>query len=208
MERFTQSRASEHKTKNSFKAEYTVDGIEPVKATSNQKSDEPPKFASRITILKTILLSVNSTIESWPRNVFEAVQKRFGRMPRGGWKNARDSFCEMFYCEIGEEVFKRGAHLIKRESLIDNSSPTGMRRRVNVQEQQFSSLLVSSVYMKLKIKFLNKIKSNPTITEFQSTRKIPEVKVNRNILLVLNHIAEEHILTNPPRTMCDIAKIL
>ncbi|KAF7683431.1 hypothetical protein TCON_1348 [Astathelohania contejeani] len=86
MEGFTQSRASEHETKNSFKAEHAGEGIEPVKAISNQKSDQPPKSASRMTILKTILLSVDSTIESWLRDVFEAVQKRYGRMLRGAEK--------------------------------------------------------------------------------------------------------------------------
>ncbi|KAF7679683.1 hypothetical protein TCON_2515 [Astathelohania contejeani] len=135
MEGFTQSRALLYKTKNYFEAAHAEEGIEPAKAISIRRSDEPPKFASRMTILKIILLSVNLTTESWPRDVFEAVQKRFGRMPRGGWKKARDSFCEKFSCEIGEEVFKRRAHLIKRESLIDNMSPTGERRKVNVQEQ-------------------------------------------------------------------------
>ncbi|KAF7683445.1 hypothetical protein TCON_1349 [Astathelohania contejeani] len=80
-------------------------------------------------------------------------------------------------------------------------SLTGKRRKVNVQEQQPSSLLTSSVYRELKIKFLNKIKSNPTITEFKGTRKIPEVKINRDIISALNHITGEHIVTNPPRTM-------
>ncbi|KAF7679682.1 hypothetical protein TCON_2516 [Astathelohania contejeani] len=62
--------------------------------------------------------------------------------------------------------------------------------------------------MELKIKFLNKIKSNPTITEFQGTQKIPQVKVNSDIRSALNHITGEHIATNPPRTMCDVVRIL
>ncbi|KAF7682798.1 hypothetical protein TCON_1985 [Astathelohania contejeani] len=105
-----------------------------------------------MTILKTILLIVDSTIESSPRDIFEAVQKRFYRIPRSSWKKAWDSFCE-----IGEEEFKRRAHLIKREILLDNSSPTGKRRKFDVQEQQLSLLFASSVYKELKIKFLNKI---------------------------------------------------
>ncbi|KAF7673141.1 hypothetical protein TCON_2762 [Astathelohania contejeani] len=52
------------------------------------------------------------------------------------------------------------------------------------------------------------MKMNTSITEFQRTRKVPEAKVDKELLLSLNRIAGEYMVTNPPKTMCEVARIL
>ncbi|KAF7683185.1 hypothetical protein TCON_1606 [Astathelohania contejeani] len=55
------------------------------------------------------------------------------------------------------------------------------------------------VHQNLKIQFYNQIKMNASITESKRTRKMPEVKVNKELLFYLNQIAGEYMDTNHPK---------
>ncbi|KAF7682555.1 hypothetical protein TCON_2222 [Astathelohania contejeani] len=52
------------------------------------------------------------------------------------------------------------------------------------------------------------MKMDASITGFQMTRKVPEIKVNKELIFDLNQIAGEYMVTNPPKTMCEVARIL
>ncbi|KAF7680954.1 hypothetical protein TCON_2429, partial [Astathelohania contejeani] len=159
-------------------------------------------------VLRSILDSVNSALKEWPRYLSKAVRTLLGRMPRGGWKKARDFFCENFSCEVSEEMFKRRAHTIKRYPLESDYSQTKKKiKLLNFLSPTFT-IKAANVHQELKTLFHNQMKMNISITGFQRTRKVPEAKVDKELLFYLNQIAREYMVINPPKTMCEVARIL
>ncbi|KAF7682971.1 hypothetical protein TCON_1821, partial [Astathelohania contejeani] len=164
--------------------------------------------SSRMIVLRSILDSVDSALEEWPRDLTKAVRTRSGRMPCGVWKKGRDFFCGKFSCEVSEEVFKRRAHTIKRNPLkATTHKPKKKIKLLNSLSPTFTIKAVS-IHQELKTLFHNQMKMNASITGFQRTRKVPEAKIDKKLLFSLNQIAGEYMVTNPPKTMCEVARIL
>ncbi|KAF7682498.1 hypothetical protein TCON_2276, partial [Astathelohania contejeani] len=165
--------------------------------------------SSRMIVLRSILDSVDSALEEWPIDLSKAVRTRLGRIPRGDWKKAHNFFCEKFSCEVSEEEFKRRAHTIKRDPLESDYSQTKKKKiKLFNSLSPTSTIKAANVHQELKIIFYNQIKMNTSITGFQRTRKVPEAKVDKELLFSLNQIAGEYMVTNPPKTMCEVARIL
>ncbi|KAF7683125.1 hypothetical protein TCON_1664 [Astathelohania contejeani] len=128
-------------------------------------------------------------------------------MPRGGWKKARDFFCEKFSCEVSEEEFKRQAHTIKIDPLESDYSQTKKKIKSLNSLSPTSAIEAASVHHESKTLFHKRIKINASITEFQRTWKVPK-KFHKELLFSLNKIAGEYMVTNLPKTMCEVARIL
>ncbi|KAF7682997.1 hypothetical protein TCON_1797, partial [Astathelohania contejeani] len=124
MEGCKKKSSSGYKNKKSLKTEHVAEGSEPTMAVSEVIASNQVQPSSRMIVLRSILDSVDSALEEWPRDLSKAVRTRLGRMPRGGWKKTRDFFCEKFSCEVSEEEFKRRAHTIKRDPLESDYSQT------------------------------------------------------------------------------------
>ncbi|KAF7683050.1 hypothetical protein TCON_1735 [Astathelohania contejeani] len=97
-------------------------------------------------ILQSILDSVDSALEEWPKDLSKVVRTRLGRMPRGGWKKACDFFCEKFSCEVSEEEFKRRAHTIKRDPLESDYSQTKKKIKLLNSLSPTSTIKAASVH--------------------------------------------------------------
>ncbi|KAF7684297.1 hypothetical protein TCON_0509 [Astathelohania contejeani] len=52
------------------------------------------------------------------------------------------------------------------------------------------------------------MKMNTSITIFQRTQKVPEIMLDKILLFSINQIAGEYMVTNPPKTMCEVASLL
>ncbi|KAF7679718.1 hypothetical protein TCON_2487, partial [Astathelohania contejeani] len=144
-------------------------------------------------VLRSIFDSVDSALEKWLIDLSEAVQTRLGRMPRGDWKKTHNFFCEKFSCEVSEEEFKRRAHKIKRDPLESDYSQTKKKIKLLNSLSPTSTIKAASVHQELKIIFYNQMQINTSITGFQRTRKVPEAKVDKELLLSLNQIAGEYM---------------
>ncbi|KAF7683013.1 hypothetical protein TCON_1772 [Astathelohania contejeani] len=103
---------------------------EPVIAVSKTSPPNQVITSSRINVSRYIFDSIDYALEEWLRDHSKAVRTRLSRMPRGGWKMARDFFCKKFSCEVSEEEFKRQAHTIKRDSLESDYSQTKKKDQI------------------------------------------------------------------------------
>ncbi|KAF7683843.1 hypothetical protein TCON_0956 [Astathelohania contejeani] len=92
------------KNEKSYKTEHVAEDTVPVMADIEIISPKEVQPSSCMIVLRSIFVSVDSALEEWPRDLSKAVRTQLGRMPRGGWKKARDFFCEKFSCE---DEFKR-----------------------------------------------------------------------------------------------------
>ncbi|KAF7682419.1 hypothetical protein TCON_2351 [Astathelohania contejeani] len=83
----------------------------------------------------------------------------------------------------------------KKIKLLNSLSPT-------------STIKDASVHQELKTLFHSQMKMDTSITGFQRTQKVPEAKIDKKLLFSLNQFAEKYMVTNSPKTTCEVARIL
>ena len=167
-------------------------------------------------ILETIFNNIELCKERWPMKMLTAVLQRYKRMPRMGWNLAHKKFCTLFQTSISELEFKKKATSAivsdsgKRCSLKKYERDPAKRTKTIDSLFEEKTLLESKYYIQVKEKFkclINDIKIK-TIDTFPRTRKIPSEKLNNVLINNVDNAVKEYIITNRPKNMTDIAKIL
>ncbi|TBU00517.1 hypothetical protein CWI39_1657p0010 [Hamiltosporidium magnivora] len=85
-------------------------------------------ISERLVVLRSILRSVEAERQEFIRCVFFAVQTRFDRMPRNGWKEIQSYYNEKFSCTETIDVLKRMARNKTEEEIRQEEN--GERRRI------------------------------------------------------------------------------
>ncbi|KAF7682420.1 hypothetical protein TCON_2352 [Astathelohania contejeani] len=86
MEGYIKKSDSGCKNLKSSKTEHVAEGYKSAMAVSEIIASNQVQLFSRMIVLRSILNSVDSAFEEWPRDLSKAVQTRLGRMLRGGRK--------------------------------------------------------------------------------------------------------------------------
>ena len=167
-------------------------------------------------ILETIFNRIEACKDRWPTEMFKAVLLKFKRMPRCGWSQAHQKFCMVFQANISLLDFKTKA----MSAIV---SATGKRCTVRKFERdpakrlktidsifEEKTLLEVKYYLQVKDKFLCTINdlNIKNIEDFSRTRKISSDKLNTSLLCTINNVIREYIITNRPKNMSNLSKIL
>ena len=112
---------------------------------------ESPKVSSKTT-LKVIIEDLKSDQKEWPREFLNAVQRRFGRMPRNGWNQALSAYCGKFEIHMTLENFKWMANKCLEKRSIEESEK---RLKVSDETLKMISMFKDRIYLKAKNLFLD-----------------------------------------------------
>ncbi|TBU11070.1 reverse transcriptase, partial [Hamiltosporidium tvaerminnensis] len=166
-------------------------------------------ISERLVVLRSILRSIEAERQEFIRCVFFAVQTRFDRMPRNGWKEIQSYYNEKFSCTETIDVLKRMAHNKTEEEIRQEKN--GERRRIATCLAEPCSLTDTARFISLREKYLSNIKK---ISEEEigkvvvRTRKLPNELVDSTVLDLINRIVGEYADSHVPMTITDIARII
>ncbi|TBU10193.1 hypothetical protein CWI38_1953p0010, partial [Hamiltosporidium tvaerminnensis] len=144
-------------------------------------------ISERLVVLRSILRSIEAERQEFIRCVLFAVQTRFDRMPRNGWKEIQSYYNEKFSCTETIDVLKRMAHNKTEEEIRQEEN--GERRRIATCLAEPCSLTDATRFISLREKYLSNIKK---ISEEEigkvvvRTRKLPNELVDTTVLDLIN----------------------
>lgn len=166
--------------------------------------------------LKALLLECKSDKDNWPKEMFKNVIKRFGRMPRNGWKLATNTYCDMFKVCISILDFKNMATKVLLNQAGQKCSQ--MKYKENVLNKldkcdslvEEKSLKETELFIKIQNTFKSQLKEieKVNIDECQKTPKIFSETINHQAIYLINTIVQEHISSCKPGTMSEIARLI
>ncbi|TBU04481.1 hypothetical protein CWI37_0129p0050, partial [Hamiltosporidium tvaerminnensis] len=139
-----------------------------------QPSSYTPSTIINNTFIPPSEANTNTKRQEFIRCVFFAVQTRFDRMPRNGWKEIQSYYNEKFSCTETIDVLKRMAHNKTEEEIRQEEN--GERRRIATCLAKPLSLPDTARFISLREKYLNNIKkiSEEEIGKVAvRTRKLP-----------------------------------
>ncbi|KAK1349148.1 hypothetical protein LUQ84_001827 [Hamiltosporidium tvaerminnensis] len=166
-------------------------------------------ISERLVVLRFILRSIEAERQEFIRCVLFAVQTRFDRMPRNGWKEIQSYYNEKFSCTETIDVLKRMAHNKTEEEIRQEEN--GERRRIATCLAEPCSLTDATRFISLREKYLSNIKK---ISEEEigkvvvRTRKLPNELVDTTVLDLINRIVGEYADSHVPMTITDVARII
>ncbi|TBU11757.1 reverse transcriptase, partial [Hamiltosporidium tvaerminnensis] len=136
-------------------------------------------ISERLVVLRSILRSIEAERQEFIRCVFFAVQTRFDRMPRNGWKEIQSYYNEKFSCTETIDVLKRMAH---------NKTEEEIRQEENGERRRIATCLAEPLVVR--------------------TRKLPNELVDSTVLDLINRIVGEYADSHVPMTITDVARII
>ena len=192
---------NEKRRKSEYGSEEKSEDVE-----SLQRTPPDLKASSKIS-LEVLINDVKSPEDGWPKEFFEAVQARFGRMPRFGWIRARTVFCGKFKKDISLESFKKKA-FSKLSYKTEGDTVKSCKTQDNSLE--ISSLTDAKAIIHIRDTFLKCIREEESLQDGLSkrTRKVPNEKVDLKLLESLILVIEDYVRTKAQTSMTEVAKTI
>ncbi|KAM0686020.1 hypothetical protein COBT_002763, partial [Conglomerata obtusa] len=81
-------------------------------STKNKQNSNQNNLTQKNHTFDTLLNISKATQEKWASEVYDAILKRFGRMPRKGWDKMTTFYNKKFNCETTTYQIKRAAQKI------------------------------------------------------------------------------------------------
>ncbi|XP_029656364.1 uncharacterized protein LOC115230301 [Octopus sinensis] len=179
-------------------------GIHGTPETCNDPYIEPSR--THLLPLKSLITETHSNDKlQWISSVVDSAKRRFGRIPRGGWNLIVHNFNTRFLVQKSISDVKK---LLK---VKPHSETCGNQNDVGVTENGNSlSKTEISLYGKCKEEFNFQIKRVVSISRDsrKPTKKIPYKLVKKDILVALDAVISNYVLTCPPKDINEITDII
>ncbi|XP_029655022.1 uncharacterized protein LOC115228605 [Octopus sinensis] len=139
----------------------------------------------------------------WITGVVESAKRRFGRIPRGGWRLIAECFNVRFLTQKSVSDVK---NLLNVKPC---SNGCGSRNNVDTSDYLLPKTEIS-IYGKCKEEFnlqIQELKSIPRNARMP-TKKIPYKLLKTDVLVAINAVISNYILSSPPASINEITDII